>query len=743
MKLGAIIGGVAVLVGAAGGTLWYSNQPIVEKYPNETVKSITERQFFKRTGKYEIFAQDGTKTQEYTLIDGARNGKGKIFFKDGTVEVNYKNGKLNGPVNLISSKYGKYMKGVNINIENSKFDVTSGVSYNVNGSIACSEDDFTNNMQYFLSAQDYNSFKNFVGCLSVENAVINSGGGKCVYDGMYKYPNFAKDSKIVCEESNEEFLSSYAQSFNTISNLSSSLTQDEDMPAIKGGDIGKIKSVQFDSEFKIADKKLKFAINTVSDKVTMVQNGSFGGFEQVTASLVEFAFSPKEDGDGKKLLVSALRNLSWSDWSAALNGHKRFTVTGDFSIVKGFSDPYIMSYYNNNEVTTQWKFDAKGTQLTSKYPNTTKPMLAFGISVSEEFKKTYTSLVENAINIISADSTSFNPMDFMELQKDGESLLQGISSISGVVMNPNGEKTISGVMAMQKSISFSDLMLSPIQYMDFKIVLYKAGKPYKIYDGNFLRGFKMNGKRLSNEEFEIEMQGITKVLQDSVDNIVAELDKIYGKINPNKLNWIDADIDPFLYGFYRGYGMAKNQFSMMEAAENEEYGTAELLSMTAINIQNTFAGNYEGLNNDKAVVAGVVPSPSFNDKLELINSYGGKMMINEDKKNTGGTLGEAFVLSTSNIPSEECIKFLSEDRYILPQNGIVGIAVGRSSMIQQALVDLGRVTVDGPDNAGNDNLLKKYFAVKASSLENILTEENIEKICSDGEKGSFIAVKYY
>ena len=62
---------VTVLLGvliAASSIYYVGNKPEKTYYPNGQIKSITQVKFFKKTGDYTIFNQNGAISQKYTLL---------------------------------------------------------------------------------------------------------------------------------------------------------------------------------------------------------------------------------------------------------------------------------------------------------------------------------------------------------------------------------------------------------------------------------------------------------------------------------------------------------------------------------------------------------------------------------------------------------------------------------------------------------------------------------------------------
>ena len=747
MKLGVIVAAFCVLGAAGAGAYWYGNQPVKEYYPNGTLKSLTERKMYEPLGKTQLYAQNGKLIEEYNQNKGIKNGKGTIYFNGGTVDFNYANNKLSGPLQINVPEYAEiFGQDTIVSVENSELKIKNGDFFEINADIACDDSEFISNMQKFSDEQNYTNFKNFFGCLNIKQASINVEGGNCEYAGSYQFPEFLADSSINCDETNAEFLQGYAQGFNLANSINTNLTQSVGVETLGAGEIGNIESLKFNTEFKTESQKLSFSVITDSDKVKLEQTGSFGGFEEMVESGVEFAYSPQEESDVKKLVLSIFKNMTWSDWSAAINGKKRFTISGDFNMMDGFSNPYVMSYYSNGEVTTQWKIDDKGTQLTSKYPNSNKPLLSFGMSINDGFKKAYKSLMTDGLNL-AMGGASTNQLIMNKVQKEAIDLLKGINSVSGVLMNVKGEKTISGAIALQKNFSLEQLMMAPQQFLIFKVITYQDNKPFKIYDGNLSQGFKLNGSALPPEQYEAEINYLTDILKGSFDGIMAELEKAYADIDEANTTWINSDVDPFLFGLYKGYTVAQNQpttpvTELNDTDISDDASAAAELSGIVENIHILFAQSPDGytdLNSDAVVALGIVP---HNEKGVAANSFGGKIVVKSSPK-TSEDQHDAFVVAFSGIPDEECESFLHEDIFSLPPEEIIAVSAGKMTMAPKGFAEINKLLDDDAEDAGIFEPEQGYMAVKIHSVDDEAVQEKVGALCSGGEKGNFLAVKYY
>lgn len=743
MKKGmfALIAIILLLCVGAFGAYWYGNQPVKEYYPNGKIKSITERRLYETSGKYQFFAQDGTLIEEYTQEKGIKKGKGAIYFKGGSVDFNYVNGKINGPLQFNAPELAEFFdKDMVLSANDSELKLISGDFFETSGNITCDENDFLLKMRAFLDEQNFENFKNFFGCITFKQASIKTEGGKCEYQGAYQFPKFSADSVIKCEATNAEFLQGYAQGFNVASGISADWAESAGVEGFSAGEIGNIKSLLFNSEFSAENKKLSFGITTTSDKAKLEQNGSFGGFEKIVESGVEFAYSPKEEENIKKLVLDLIKNMSWSDWSAKINDKKRFTVNGDFSIIDGFSDEYVMSYYSSGEVTTQWKFNDKGTQITSKYPYSNTPMFSFGLNINDGFKKAYKVLVQEGLNLAMANNSTFNQTALERIQNAGTTMLKNIRAISGVLMNDKGEKTISAVAALQNNFDVEQLMTEPLQLLNFKVVLYQNNEPERVYEGNLTRGFLMNGKKLSDEETDEQLQYVLEVLKQSVDGIADELEKAYGNLDEANANWIDSDVDPVLFGFYKGYTAAKDQF---EPEEDDIDTAAEEIERLAEDIRITYKDNpdgYVGLNKDTIVSFGIVPEDGKGKYAQT--PFVRKVVVRSSPKAQEDT-GGAFIVALSDVPGDECERFLAEDLFEMEQDEIIGVAVGNMNFAPKGFSELNKLMKDSAENAGSFEPEQGYLALKSNALGDELVKENIEAFCSGNERGNFIAVKYY
>ena len=164
--------------------------------------------------------------------------------------------------------------------------------------------------------------------------------------------------------------------------------------------------------------------------------------------------------------------------------------------------------------------------------------------------------------------------------------------------------------------------------------------------------------------------------------------------------------------------------------------------MIVSNTKIAFSGNqdnYKELNNETAVQLGLV---NIDENMKPINSFNGKVVVRPTPKTAGSLANDAFIVALSGIPDEYCENFLVAELDELPQEGLIGISVGNMSVAPLGFAELNKLTED-KENSDNVDASKGYFAVKAKNLENILSEDVVQNVCSGGEKGNFVAVKYY
>ena len=150
--------------------------------------------------------------------------------------------------------------------------------------------------------------------------------------------------------------------------------------------------------------------------------------------------------------------------------------------------------------------------------------------------------------------------------------------------------------------------------------------------------------------------------------------------------------------------------------------------------------NYKELNDETAVQLGLV---NIDENMKPINIFSGKVVVRPASKNSGSTESDAIIVALSGIPDENCETFLSSEIDMLPQEGIIGIAVGKMAVAPLGFAELNKLTEDAAENAGNSDVSKGYFAVKAPSVDELFDGETLQGVCSGGEKGNFVAVKYY
>lgn len=133
-------------------------------------------------------------------------------------------------------------------------------------------------------------------------------------------------------------------------------------------------------------------------------------------------------------------------------------------------------------------------------------------------------------------------------------------------------------------------------------------------------------------------------------------------------------------GGIAGYSKAMNKFKINK--------TTDQISMLVANIRTIYStqGNYEGLDNARAVKFGVVPNDMIGAAegegteatQDLKNAFGGSVVIAADAARDG-TDDEAFTIEYNGLSSEACVTLATGDWGSGQSSGLLGVAAQKGS----------------------------------------------------------------
>lgn len=202
-------------------------------------------------------------------------------------------------------------------------------------------------------------------------------------------------------------------------------------------------------------------------------------------------------------------------------------------------------------------------------------------------------------------------------------------------------------------------------------------------------------------------------------------------------------------GGIAGYSKAMNKYKINK--------TTDQVSMLVANIRTLFSsqGNYEGLNNGKAIKFGVVPNDMYTaadtyaSNADITNAFGGAVTIAAAKARTADGSAdkpgnEAFIIEYAGLSSEACVTVATGDWGSGQASGLIAIAAGASGSLSDLLAD---VVIDPATDDAVDAVAGKVVAKPGNTT--VPTPISVTKAVTacDGEdnagSGYGVAWKYY
>lgn len=652
MKKIAIIFFSLILTLAVGvGVAFYlGNRPEVIYHPNGKIKSITQRKFFEKDGDQSVFTLDGTLSHQYTLVKGVKTGKAKVYSSSfNPIELTYNNDALVGDVIINKNDIPQEIEELKISTKpNNSFIVNiknSGISAVLEGKVMCASEDFILKGQQLSIKKSDETLKNFLGCISFTSFTIGNEELQCTYNGQYKFPKFTTNSNFTCAGKLLE-----EESFKDLEN------------------------VKITATYNIEKEALIFQTTDLNNPST-VANSSFKGIENMLESIIYFLASQNKEQDSGKLVANLIENFTVSSTNATINNQKVASIEGDFNIVNGFSNPYVISYYTNNSPSTQIKISNEGISLKSKYPANNKPMVAFSINVDETIKNKYKEVITSLLDEVKKSSNVQDEALVLILSKWTDyawTFSDVIKSVNAIVWNNKGEKVIAATATVQQNISIDTFLEDMAKYVDFKVLTYKNNQPVKVCKGNLYDGFTINGEPATLDD--VIALAKTSDLEKTVNEIGEELAKLYSGLEDEILQGTYKTIDPFLFGLYKGYSSAMQKYTQNK--------TSEQFSYLIENVKLLFSGigHYNDLNNDVLIASGFFPEDMIvntNGAKVLTNASGGLITLLGSKTTSiedNQADKRSFIIEFGGLSKELCIELSTS--YMLSDEKLVAIAAG-------------------------------------------------------------------
>lgn len=636
---------VLLLLAAAvvGFVVWKGNQPLITYYESGQMKTFTQRHFFKENGEYKKYNEDGTLSQQYTLLNGRKIGIAHIYGDNFVLEASYLNGKLFGPIKIDTHQADADLESIKINVgEDMAFSayLDSEDDLRIEGKIKCEDETFFSNIQTALKQKNAASVREALGCLSWNKMVLNDDDFKCTYEGDYQYPSFNENSRFTCKgfEKLVDMKNSYLETY-------------ADVDSSKSEKSGKSEEYTVSADYSVADKALNISVTNADASYRQVQ--TYKGFESVTEALLNFGFSAQKSKDIVKLAVDVLKNLTISESSAVAEGKKIADVKGDFNFMNGFSNPWAASFYDGEgSVSSQLKISDKGVMINTRYPISKTPMFAISLQISNSFKDNYQKLLNGVISEFETKEPELAMQNVSQMWPQyAMGFADVIQSVNMILSNNKGEKVLAGVVSVKKGADLTTLMMTPEVALDIKIITYQDSKVNKVITGNMKDGFVVDGRKIEAEQLReyLNTEALNQVMKDIEEEFSVAFKDAEQKLKEGK-----SVSDPFMIGFYSGYTKAMSKYKLNKVLDE--------VSLIIANTKVLFSGqeSYEKLNADLAKRFQIIPEEMISsDSDKVITALGGEADIYASGKDAEGD-NKAFIVEVKGLPDEACVSLVTE-----------------------------------------------------------------------------------
>ncbi len=701
-------------------------------YQDGTLKSVSQRSFFKKNGEYNLYNKDGGLSQQYIFKDGVKNGPAKIYINaEKNIDMNYNNGiatiDFTSNFSGIKKLFDEFTitlytdNSFKMNLKKIKF------KSDINGKLLCKTEVFMEKVQKFFQNKTFENLKDFLSCLNIQSLNIGDNEFTCSYKGEYIYPKFQSDADFTC---NGSFFDKESFKF--------------------------LENVDFDASF---DKKTQsLIIKTINIQNPQTYSSvSFKGLEEFLETLTEISVLHDKKLFKAKLITNLLKNLIISDSEAVVDGNKTFSTIGNFNIIKGFSNPYNIYFYTNNENTSLISITNSGAnsiKLYVKNPINKKNIITSEINIGRTIIDQYVSSLENFTHEFLKNSD----IDIKMIESVFATWTNHLWKTSDIInkfdlslFNKNEDKIIDFEVNIKKNIDFATFVENIYKFIDIKIRVNKNDKhPIQKYSirGNPLDGFIYKTDEVEKIIYLEEVINILKKsdLEQNIKEIYMDLDYLYSPIESDILSGNYLYFDPILFTIYQEI---KKFFNKNIITKN-----IDQITNIATNIKNYFTEreSFDGLNNEYAKNQNLIPIDMIDANLsEIKNASGGDVFIIASKLNNNDVLAnKSYVIEFSGLSQEECV-FLAINNWenICKNSGLVAIAAGKEDIKPSENGNLGTVGLK-TDEALSDNVLsakiQKDFILAMPKNNFVPTPISIYQAitaCSGQEKNNAVALKCY
>ena len=693
-------------------------------YQDGTLKSVSQRSFFKENGEYNLYNKDGSLSQQYTFKNGIKDGPAKIYINSQTlIDINYNNGTAS--IDLVSNFpdikkfFDEFIftlstdNSFKINLKKIKF------KSDITGKLLCKTDVFAEKIQKYFQNKTTENLKDLLNCLNIQSLNVGDHEFTCSYNGEYIYPEFKSDAVFTC---NGSFFDKESFKF--------------------------LENVYFDATFDTQKKYLTIKTTNISDPQTY-SSVSFKGLEEFLETLTEISFLHDKKLFKAKSIANILKNITISDSEVVVGEKRTFSTSGDFNFTTGFSDDYKILFYTENEQSSTIRIYNNKISLEVQNPITKKYITMSDIELGNRILSEYSHLsnflivefLKNSDEIVKNLDTFFASLADTHLN-----ISDIISRVNFNMFNKNKEKCLEFTLYPKKDIDLRTFFENIYKYIDIKIfILDNYTRPVRqhLITGNFVDGFTYETFDIRKSVSIKEIVDIIKNsnLEQNIKEIYIDLEQLYSPIEDDIISGKYPYFDPILFAIYQETKNFLNKYAMNKNID-------QIISIVT-NVRKSFENkeSFDGLNNEYAKNQNIIPSDMYNENAANIkNASGGDVVIKASKLNNNDALSnKSFVIEFTGLSQEECM-VLAANNWTIPD--LVAIAAGKENINPSSEGYFGTVGF-AVDEALKDNVLsakiQKDFIL--AMPENRFVPTPITYIqaytaCSGNKKDNAVALKF-
>ena len=676
-------------IAMSAGAAWYiGNRPLQSYYSNKKVRASIPRRFFIPHGTAKIYHENGQLAYQYQIINNINNGELIFYLPGDTLTFHYVNDKILGPV--ISKNALKDKKNIKIVFApNNALEITliqdSG-KINAKGRRLCKDDDFLLKLEAYSAHKSPHTLENVLSCFAIDTASYQSVGAHCQFKGEYIYPQFKTDFQTTC----------------TLLNTRDDFKKD-------------IKQLKVETLYTLKDDTLKIKAIDL-DQTDNILILSYKGINAIIPELVDtFILSNKEISD---LIPVVRKNLSISDARLIIDNKKIWELKGDINLITGFSEPYYISAYTDNKMSSQLKILHNNLSLKALYPISQTPMFALGVKFDESFKTKYQDVTKDVQETVTTHLTSQNEDSEQDSEKLADyawKLSDLFSSLNLTVLDLQEQPVLTAQFQLKQGISAENLPSSPLAAFNIMFTTYQDGEPLHQAIGSVEEGFLIDGDASTNDEVFALLNNIS--LNAVLEDINNELDLKYTPLFEKARTFKDyIGMDPFFLGFYGFYKEAMPKYKLTQ--------TISQITSLAYSIQALYEedDDYENLSAGDLKEAEIILPEMLSSNNILLNPFGGKIrIIKSMAQENDEEIHDAFILVYEGLPADICFDLATLDWKQI-NSGFIGIKA-----TSRGTADVSKAFLDKPFEQRPSQTVYKPF--------------DAQRVCANG-RASSVALKF-